>query len=97
MTATDPATLGAAAIDLVGLTKRFGRFVAVDGIDLRVARGAVHGFLGPNGAGKSTTIRVMLGLYRADAGQVRVLGLDPGTDPAAVTRQVSYVPGEGAL
>ncbi|WIX98482.1 ABC transporter ATP-binding protein [Amycolatopsis mongoliensis] len=81
-------------IDVVGLVKRFGSFAAVDGLDLAVGRGEVHGFLGPNGAGKSTTIRVLLGLYRATAGRVRVLGLDPALRAAEVTRKVSYVPGE---
>ncbi|MFC7530101.1 ABC transporter ATP-binding protein [Actinoplanes sp. GCM10030250] len=83
-----------AAIEVQGLVKRFGHFAAVDGLDLFVERGQVHGFLGPNGAGKTTTLRVLLGLYRAGAGRVRVLGRDPGRDPAAVTRRVSYVPGD---
>ena len=61
-----------------GLQKRYGRTQALDGLDLDVTEGEVHGFLGPNGAGKSTTIRVLLGLYRATAGRVRVLGIDPG-------------------
>jgi polyether ionophore transport system ATP-binding protein len=77
-------------IDIDGLVKRFGSFAAVDGLDLHVAPGTVHGFLGPNGAGKSTTIRVLLGLYRPTAGRVRVLGLDP----RAATNRISYVPGE---
>jgi ABC-2 type transport system ATP-binding protein len=85
------------AVDLDALVKRFGGFTAVDGLDLRVRRGSVHGFLGPNGAGKSTTIRVVLGLYRASAGRVRVLGRDPGTHAAEVTRRTSYVPGEVVL
>jgi ABC-2 type transport system ATP-binding protein len=85
------------AVDVRGLTKRFGRFTAVDGFDLHVAVGTVHGFLGPNGAGKSTTIRVLLGLYRASAGQVSVLGLDPARHAAEVTKRISYVPGEVAL
>lgn len=80
-----------------GLTKSFGRFHAVDDLDLEVERGTVHGFLGPNGAGKTTTIRVLLGLYRRDAGQVTVLGRDPGTDSAAINRDLSYVAGEVAL
>ncbi len=84
-------------IKVCGLVKEFARFRAVDGFDLRVQRGEVHGFLGPNGAGRSTTLRVLLGLYRRSAGTVSVLGLDPATHPAAVTRQVSYVPGEVAL
>ena len=64
---------GEPAIRAVGLVKRFGAFAALDGLDLEVARGEVHGFLGPNGAGKSTTIRVLLGLLRANAGDVEVL------------------------
>ena len=84
-------------IKVCDLVKEFGRFRAVDGLDLTVQRGEVHGFLGPNGAGKSTTLRVLLGLYRRTAGTVRVLGLDPATRAAEVTRQVSYVPGEVAL
>jgi ABC-2 type transport system ATP-binding protein len=82
------------AIEVERLVKRFGRFAAVDGLDLSVRTGEVHGFLGPNGAGKSTAIRVLLGLYRATSGRVRVLGLDPGTHAAEVTRRISYVPGE---
>ncbi|MBM2616428.1 ABC transporter ATP-binding protein [Actinoplanes sp. LDG1-06] len=81
-------------IEVRGLVKRFGALAAVDGVDLLVREGEVHGFLGPNGAGKSTTIRVLLGLYRANAGLVRVLGLDPASHAAEVTRQISYVPGE---
>ncbi len=84
-------------IRVEGLVKRFGTFVAVDGLDLAVTAGQVHGFLGPNGAGKSTTIRVLLGLYRASAGRIGVLGLDPGEHGAEVTRRISYVPGEVAL
>lgn len=80
-----------------GLVKQFQRFRAVDGLDMSVSRGEVHGFLGPNGAGKSTTLRVLLGLYQRTAGSVGVLGLDPATHPAEVTRQVSYVPGDVAL
>src|SRR6266545_1930903 len=81
-------------IEVDRLVKRFGRFAAVDGLDLVVRSGEVHGFLGPNGAGKSTTIRVLLGLYRATAGRVRVLGLEPAGHAAEVTRRISYVPGE---
>jgi ABC-2 type transport system ATP-binding protein len=92
MTATDGPV-----IEVRGLVKAFERFRAVDGLDLTVQRGEVHGFLGPNGAGKSTTLRVLLGLYRRTVGTVCVLGLDPATHPAEVTRQVSYVPGEVAL
>jgi ABC-2 type transport system ATP-binding protein len=84
-------------VEVEALVKRFRGFAAVDGLDLRVGPGSVHGFLGPNGAGKSTTIRVLLGLYRATSGRVRVLGLDPADQAAQLTRRVSYVPGEVAL
>ncbi|WP_432558093.1 ABC transporter ATP-binding protein [Granulicoccus sp. GXG6511] len=84
-------------IEVRDLVKTFGSFRALDGVDLTVAPGSVHGFLGPNGAGKSTTIRVLLGLYQATSGHVSVLGLDPGVRPAEVTRQISYIPGDVAL
>ena len=80
-----------------GLVKHFGRFRALDGLDLTVEAGSVHGFLGPNGAGKSTTIRVLLGLYRPDGGSVSVLGSEPWRQAALINRQVSYVPGDVAL
>ena len=68
------------------LVKRFGRLTALDGLDLEVAAGQVHGFLGPNGAGKSTTIRILLGLHRPDAGSVRVLGRDPAREASSINR-----------
>jgi ABC-2 type transport system ATP-binding protein len=83
-----------AAIAVRGLRKSFGRTVALDGLDLEVATGEVHGFLGPNGSGKSTTLRVLLGLLRADAGEARVLGCDPWRDAAALHRRLVYVPGD---
>jgi ABC-2 type transport system ATP-binding protein len=82
------------AISVSGLRKTFGRTVALDGLDLEVTAGEVHGFLGPNGAGKSTTIRVLLGLLRADAGAVRLLEGDPWRDAATLHRRLAYVPGE---
>ncbi len=84
-------------IEVQGLTKRFGRAQALDGLDLTVAEGEVHGFLGPNGAGKSTTIRILLGLVRADGGTVRLLGGDPWTDAVALHREIAYVPGDVTL
>ncbi|MGA5420640.1 ATP-binding cassette domain-containing protein [Streptomyces lavendulocolor] len=85
------------AISVSGLHKSFGRTHALDGLDLTVATGEVHGFLGPNGAGKSTTIRVLLGLQRADSGTVRLLGRDPWHDAVALHRHVAYVPGDVTL
>jgi ABC-2 type transport system ATP-binding protein len=82
------------AISVTGLVKTFGRVRALDELDLDVATGEVHGFLGPNGAGKSTTIRVLLGLMRADAGKARLLGGDPWTDAVALHRRLAYVPGD---
>jgi len=81
-------------ITVGGLVKRFGSTTALDGLDLQVKRGEVHGFLGPNGSGKSTTIRVLLGLLRADAGTVRLLGGDPWRQAATLHRRLAYVPGE---
>lgn len=78
-----------APVRVRSLVKRFGRFTALDGLDLEVATGQVHGFLGPNGAGKSTTIRVLLGLYRPDGGSVRVLGRDPAREASAINREIS--------
>jgi ABC-2 type transport system ATP-binding protein len=85
------------AIEVSGLTKSFGRTVALDGLDLCVAEGEVHGFLGPNGAGKTTTLRILLGLLRADSGSVRLLGADPWQDVATVHRRLAYVPGDVSL
>ena len=84
-------------IRISGLVKRFGKFTALDGLDLDVAQGEVHGFLGPNGAGKSTTIRVLLGLLRADAGAVEILGGHPWHDVVALHRRLAYVPGDVSL
>jgi len=85
------------AILAAALTKRFGRSIALAGLDLSVEHGEIHGFLGPNGAGKSTTIRILLGLMRASGGDLRVLGSDPWRDAEAVHRAVSYVPGDVSL
>ncbi|BAU84375.1 multidrug ABC transporter ATPase [Streptomyces laurentii] len=85
------------AISVAGLHKAFGRTKALDGLDLHVETGEVHGFLGPNGSGKSTTIRVLLGLLRADSGTVRLLGKDPWTDAVELHRRLAYVPGDVTL
>jgi ABC-2 type transport system ATP-binding protein len=81
-------------IDIQGLVKTFGPVRALDGLDLAVRAGEVHGFLGPNGAGKSTTIRVLLGLLRKDAGDARLFGKDPWRDAAELHRRLAYVPGD---
>ncbi|MGW6144688.1 ABC transporter ATP-binding protein [Streptomyces sp. NPDC055140] len=85
------------AMTVSGLHKSFGKMHALDGLDLDVEAGEVHGFLGPNGAGKSTTIRVLLGLLRADSGAVQLLGGDPWADAVALHRKVAYVPGDVTL
>jgi ABC-2 type transport system ATP-binding protein len=85
------------AIEVSGLRKSFGKTVALDGLDLTVAAGEVHGFLGPNGAGKTTTIRVLLGLLRSDGGTARLLGGDPWRDAVELHRRLAYVPGDVTL
>src|ERR1700754_2498580 len=85
------------AISVSGLVKNFGRTRALDGLDLSVQTGEVHGFLGPNGAGKSTTIRVLLGLLHADSGTAPLLGGDPWKDAAQLHRRLAYVPGDVTL
>jgi ABC-2 type transport system ATP-binding protein len=87
----------ATAISISGLVKTFGPTRALDGLELEVRTGEVHGFLGPNGAGKTTTIRVLLGLLRADAGTAELLGGDPWRDAVALHRRLAYVPGDVAL
>ena len=84
-------------ISLEGLSKNFGRTRALDGLDLKVRHGEVQGFLGPNGAGKSTTIRILLGLLRADGGRARLFGGDPWRDAVALHRRLAYVPGDVSL
>src|SRR6266545_4163836 len=85
------------AIAVSGLIKTFGPTRALDGLDLTVNTGEVHGFLGPNGAGKTTTIRILLGLLHRDAGHARLLRGDPWTDAVALHRRLAYVPGDVTL
>ena len=85
------------AIEISGLVKNFGSTRALDGLDLTVAVGEVHGFLGPNGAGKSTTIRILLGLLRSNGGTARLLGRDPWQHSVELHRRLAYVPGDVAL
>ena len=89
--------MGEVALSAVGLTKRYGRVVALDGLDLEVRTGEVHAFLGPNGAGKTTTIRILLGLLRKDGGEVSLLGGDPWRDAVELHRRLAYVPGDVTL
>ncbi len=84
-------------VSIRGLVKDFGRFRALDRLDLEIAAGEVHGFLGPNGSGKSTTIRILLGLLRADAGEVRLFGGDPWGEAMALHHRLAYVPGDVTL
>ncbi|MEX1124107.1 MAG: ABC transporter ATP-binding protein [Acidimicrobiia bacterium] len=81
-------------ISTSGLTKRYGQTIGLDGLDLDVAEGEVHGFLGPNGAGKTTTIRILLGLIRADGGEVTLFGRDPWSEATDLHRRLAYVPGD---
>lgn len=82
------------AIEIHSLTKRFGNVIALDELSMTVPTGQVHGFLGPNGSGKSTTIRILLGLLRADGGSARLLGGDPWNDAPTLHRRLAYVPGD---
>ncbi|MET9029328.1 ABC transporter ATP-binding protein [Nocardia sp. NPDC004168] len=84
-------------IEVRDLRKTFGHVTALDGLDLTVTEGEIHGFLGPNGAGKSTTIRVLLGILRATGGQARLFGRDPWADAVALHRELAYVPGDVTL
>ena len=84
-------------ISCAGLEKSFGSTKALNGLDLDVAAGEVHGFLGPNGAGKTVTMRILLGLLRADAGRVTVFGEDPWDQAVALHRRLAYVPGDTNL
>ncbi|MDX6743899.1 ABC transporter ATP-binding protein [Actinocorallia sp. A-T 12471] len=84
-------------IEVSGLVKDFGPTRALDGLDLAVSRGEVHGFLGPNGSGKSTALRALLGLLRTDGGTARLLGGDPWKDATRLHRRLAYVPGEVTL
>jgi ABC-2 type transport system ATP-binding protein len=85
------------AIEVSGLRKSFGKTAALDGLDLSVATGEVHGFLGPNGSGKTTTIRILLGLLRSDGGTARLLGGDPWREAVDLHRRLAYVPGDVTL
>jgi ABC-2 type transport system ATP-binding protein len=86
-----------AIISCTNLVKTFGATRALDGLDLEVAPGEVHGFLGPNGAGKTVTIRTLLGLLRPDSGEISLFGQDPWADAVELHRRLAYVPGDTNL
>ena len=81
-------------LETVNLTKKFGKFTALDGIDLKVGEGEVFGYIGPNGAGKTTTIRVLLGILKASGGSAKVFGLDAWKDAVEIHKRIAYVPGD---
>ena len=81
-------------IEANGLIKRFGRFTALDGVNLSVTQGEVRAFLGPNGAGKSTTIRCLLGILRVSGGTVRIFGQDAWKNAVELHRRIAFVPGD---
>ena len=78
----------------VGLTKKFGDFAALDGVNIEVGKGEVYGFIGPNGAGKSTTLRILLGILKASEGQAKIFGKDAWKDAVEIHKRVAYVPGD---
>lgn len=81
-------------LEVRNLTKKFGKFTALDGVNFEVGSGEVFGFIGPNGAGKSTTIRVLLGIIKATSGDVRLFGKDAWKDAVEIHKRVAYVPGD---
>jgi len=85
------------SLEIKNLSKKFGKFTALDGIDLTVMRGEVFGYIGPNGAGKTTTIRILLGILKASAGSAKVFDLDSWRDAVEIHKQIAYVPGDVTL
>ena len=79
-------------LKIEGLVKRYGKFTAVDGLDLEVSRGSIYGFVGPNGAGKTTTMKIMAGLLRADGGSVYIDGIDVSADTDMLKQKIGYMP-----
>lgn len=84
-------------IEITNLKKSFGKHQALKGVDMNVEEGQVYGFIGPNGAGKSTTIRILLGMLKKDAGEIRLFGRDPWKDAVELHRRIAYVPGDVTL
>lgn len=83
-----------AVLKTTNLTKRFGKFTALDGVNLEINKGEVFGFIGPNGAGKSTTIRILLGLLKASDGHAKIFGKDAWSDAVEIHKRIAYVPGD---
>jgi len=81
-------------VKATNLTKKFGSFTALDGVNMEIKEGEVYGFIGPNGAGKSTTIRILLGMLRASQGEAKIFGKDVWSDAVAIHKRISYVPGD---
>ena len=94
-TRAEPAPQETPALEVRGLTKRFGDTVAVAGLDLRMPRGGVLALLGPNGAGKTTTVEICEGFQRPDGGTVQVLGLDPARDGERLRPRIGVMPQGG--
>ena len=86
-----------AILKVNNLTKKFGNFTALDGINLEVNQGEVYGFIGPNGAGKTTTIRILLGILKATSGTATIFGQDAWTDAVEIHKRIAYVPGDVSL
>ncbi|AKL95922.1 ABC-type multidrug transport system, ATpase component [Clostridium aceticum] len=76
------------------ITKKFGKFTALDGVNIEVHEGEVYGFIGPNGAGKSTTIRILLGILKASSGEAKIFGKDAWRDAVDIHKKIAYVPGD---
>lgn len=84
-------------IQIENLTKAFGQFIALEDVNLEVKQGEIHGFIGPNGAGKSTTIRVLLGMLKADTGNITIFGKDAWREAVSIHERIAYVPGDANL
>lgn len=84
-------------IQIENLTKAFGQFIALEDVNLEVKQGEIHGFIGPNGAGKSTTIRVLLGMLKADTGNITIFGKDTWQEAVSIHSRIAYVPGDANL
>ena len=84
-------------ISVNNLTKKFGKFTALDNVSLELNEGEVYGFIGPNGAGKTTAIRVLLGIIKASRGEAKIFGKDAWRDAVELHKRIAYVPGDVSL